>query len=1155
MAPFSKPETVLKQAEGLVSVGQTHAALQSLSEMFSSKRFRSTPVTALEPILIRFMELCVELRKGRTAKEGLMQYKNLAQNTNVGSIEVVVGRFIEMAEGKVVEAKEKAREVAAKEVELGGGVAGDVDDLEAPSTPESILLSSVSSPSSASSIHSDRTSRALITPSLKFLWESYRTSLETLKNNARLETIYQSVAQKAFRFCLVNNRKTEFRRLCETLRLHLANVGKYAAQQRELHAAGGAATSAGHHQINLGDPDTLQRHLDTRFAQLNASVELELWQEAFRSIEDIHNLLTMANSMPQIVQPLNTIAGAAASTAPSLVGTTAAGAGGAVTANAASGVGSGAGSGLTSSSLTIKSTMMANYYEKLSRVFLMSGNALYHAAAWAKYYNLVTYAGAKAVGTGESKEVLAGKVIVSALAVPVGSGATSSSSTSTSSTQNPAPSRSALLSSALSRDVLKLAPPTVQKLYHALEVDFDPLTLCESVAPLLEELGGETTPYASYLPLLHQALLSRLLTHLSEVYSSIKISFLIDLLAPLNTLNSTEGTTGITVFTPASIESYIMSCARRGDLDVRIDHAEGSIVFIDEPFAMATSSTGTSADAQANDGYKPVQPSATALVRTRLSSVAGCLYQSLRELEGQGLDSAQLSQEKRIKSLLASLPAYRKTLLLHQSLTARRRQLQQELHARAQAQNLTMQAEAQRRAKEQARLLSLVEARDREAARRKAELEQIRRVEAEKYAKGKFCPRKLTSSTDPIDTTSLIKMQVLALERDKSLRLSRLKTISKRIDHLERAYRVSEMPLLEEDYSVQQGRDRVEWEVRGKETKQEERKIWEEEMATKARLARMRDDWDDRKSALLKRKGEEFALRREKAQRKIESEKSKRLTEVLKHQAEVRAAAEREAAHLLEIEAEEKAAREREGQARLEKEREEREQKEKEEEEQRQEEEREMEQKEKEEKEKEEKRKEREKERQKAMEQAKLQREREEEAEKRRAQRALERAQEKEQGTQRKSTTPSGTPASSVPGTPTKSAFGAPRASAAADIPARSESPAPGAGAKYRPGAGLGGGLGAGRSDGWRSRLEAKGKGEAPPHSTGTEGVSNGRGGGTGSNVPSRTGSPAPGAFGGRNEAKGGEKGEAEDGFTVVGGDKKNVWKPKRGGFGGLGGR
>ncbi|KAJ3884423.1 eukaryotic translation initiation factor 3 [Lentinula edodes] len=290
------------------------------------------------------MELCVELRKGRTAKEELIQYKNLAQNTKVGSIEVVVGRFIEMAEGKVVEAKEKAREVAAKEVEL------------APSTPESILLSSVSSPSSASSIHSDCTSRALITPSLKFLWESYRPSLETLKNPAHLETIYQSVAQKAFCFCLINNRKPEFRRLRETLRLHLANVGKYTTQQRELQTAGAAATRA-------------------------------------------------------------------------------------------------------------------NYYEKLSLAFLKSGDALYRATAWAKYYILVTYAGAKAVGTGESKEVLAGKVIVRALEVPVGSrgspshhhlsallnlpsptsgSATSSSSTSTSSTQNPAPSRSALLSSALS---------------------------------------------------------------------------------------------------------------------------------------------------------------------------------------------------------------------------------------------------------------------------------------------------------------------------------------------------------------------------------------------------------------------------------------------------------------------------------------------------------------------------------------------------------------------------------------------------------------------------------------------------------------------------------------------------------------------------------
>ena len=176
MAPFSKPETVLKQAEGLVSVGQSHAALQSLTEMFSSKRFRSTPLTSLEPIMNRFIELCVELRKGRTAKEGLMQYKNIAQTISVASIGVVVNRFIQLYNMVVQEAQEKADRVVALEV----------DDLEASETPESILLGAVSGDQTK-----DRTDRALVTPWLKFLWESYRTALETLKNNARLETIYQ----------------------------------------------------------------------------------------------------------------------------------------------------------------------------------------------------------------------------------------------------------------------------------------------------------------------------------------------------------------------------------------------------------------------------------------------------------------------------------------------------------------------------------------------------------------------------------------------------------------------------------------------------------------------------------------------------------------------------------------------------------------------------------------------------------------------------------------------------------------------------------------------------------------------------------------------------------------------------------------------------
>ncbi len=61
--------------------------------------------------------------------------------------------------------------------------------------------------------------------------------------------------------------------------------------------------------------------------------------------------------------------------------------------------------------------MMANYYEKLTKIFLMSGNALYHAAAWSRYYAIVTSIGGK---SEEEMSRLAGQVLVSALAVPVG---------------------------------------------------------------------------------------------------------------------------------------------------------------------------------------------------------------------------------------------------------------------------------------------------------------------------------------------------------------------------------------------------------------------------------------------------------------------------------------------------------------------------------------------------------------------------------------------------------------------------------------------------------------------------------------------------------------------------------------------------------------
>ena len=62
-------------------------------------------------------------------------------------------------------------------------------------------------------------------------------------------------------------------------------------------------------------------------------------------------------------------------------------------------------------------TMMANCYENLTKIFLTSGNVLYHATAWGRYNAITTSIGGK---FAKETSRLAGQVLVSALAVPVG---------------------------------------------------------------------------------------------------------------------------------------------------------------------------------------------------------------------------------------------------------------------------------------------------------------------------------------------------------------------------------------------------------------------------------------------------------------------------------------------------------------------------------------------------------------------------------------------------------------------------------------------------------------------------------------------------------------------------------------------------------------
>jgi len=80
-------------------VGQSHAALQALHDVITSKRHR-TWQKVLETIMFKYVDLCVELKKGRYAKDGLIHYRNVCQQVNVASLEEVIKYFIKTATGR-----------------------------------------------------------------------------------------------------------------------------------------------------------------------------------------------------------------------------------------------------------------------------------------------------------------------------------------------------------------------------------------------------------------------------------------------------------------------------------------------------------------------------------------------------------------------------------------------------------------------------------------------------------------------------------------------------------------------------------------------------------------------------------------------------------------------------------------------------------------------------------------------------------------------------------------------------------------------------------------------------------------------------------------------------------------------------------------------
>eukprot|EP00428_Durinskia_dybowskii_P000002 CAMPEP_0170292592 /NCGR_PEP_ID=MMETSP0116_2-20130129/46392_1 /TAXON_ID=400756 /ORGANISM="Durinskia baltica, Strain CSIRO CS-38" /LENGTH=900 /DNA_ID=CAMNT_0010544087 /DNA_START=104 /DNA_END=2803 /DNA_ORIENTATION=+ len=273
MSVPQKPENALKRAEELIDVGKKQDALDTLHAAIQHRKVRNLWTSTIEKIMVKHLELCVELKKMRTAREGLYQYRTMCQAANISSLELVVQKFRKAAEEKVSEAK-KAQDLHMKEM-------GDLDEMEAPQT---ILLRAIQ----ANDTRQQSQDRD-VHMHFRFLWDTYKVVLDVLKSNVRLEEVYHETARHAFEFCRANQRPQEFKRLCDTLRKNFQELNK--------HPSGGKAAA---HQVNPNNADTIMRTLETRCKQLQILTELDLWGGAYLTATEIFDLMSKARPKPHL---------------------------------------------------------------------------------------------------------------------------------------------------------------------------------------------------------------------------------------------------------------------------------------------------------------------------------------------------------------------------------------------------------------------------------------------------------------------------------------------------------------------------------------------------------------------------------------------------------------------------------------------------------------------------------------------------------------------------------------------------------------------------------------------------------------------------------------------------------------------------------------
>ncbi|XP_053535403.1 eukaryotic translation initiation factor 3 subunit A isoform X1 [Ictalurus punctatus] len=800
-AYFQRPENALKRANEFLEVGKKQPALDVLYDVIKSKKHR-TWQKIHEPIMLKYLELCVDLRKSHLAKEGLYQYKNICQQVNIKSLEDVVRAYLKLAEEKTETAKEESQQMVL-----------DIEDLDNIQTPESVLLSAVSGEDTQ-----DRTDRLLLTPWVKFLWESYRQCLDLLRNNSKVERLYHDIAQQAFKFCLQYTRKAEFRKLCDNLRMHLGQIQRHHNQSTA---------------INLNNPESQSMHLETRLVQLDSAISMELWQEAFKAVEDIHGLFALSKKPP-------------------------------------------------------KPQLMANYYNKVSTVFWKSGNALFHASTLHRLYHLSREMRKNL--TQEEMQRMSTRVLLATLSIPITPERTDIARlldmdgiivekhrrlATLLGLQSP-PTRQSLINDMVRFNLLQYIVSDVKELYNFLEVEFHPLKLCGRVTKVLnwvKDQAEKEPDLQHYVPHLQSNTILRLLQQVAQIYQSIEFSRLASLVPFVDAFQ---------------LERSIVDAARHCDLQVRIDHTSRTLSFGSDL------NYSTKEDAPVGP-FLQNMPSEQ--IRNQLTAMSSAMAKAIQIIKPASIlqEREEQSQQAITAYLKNARKEHQRILARRQTIEERKERLESLNIQREKEELEQREAELQKvRKAEEERLRQ--EAKEREKERIMQEHEQIKkktvRERLEQIKKTELGAKAFKDidieDLEELDPDFIMAKQVEQLEKEKKELQERLKNQEKKIDYFERAKRLEEIPMIKKAYEEQRIKDMELWELQEEERISNMKVEREKALEHKKRMSRMIEDKENFVSKITAARSFIYEEKLKQFQERLVEERKQRLEERKKQRKEER---------------------------------------------------------------------------------------------------------------------------------------------------------------------------------------------------------------------------------------------------------------------------